>query len=154
MCDYQSVGELFTDVFTDGIRLSTILSSVILYFVAISVRNTKKPFADGFTDGICAQKKKFPAWNIPMDFISSVISWFTNGHVPSVNMSVSFWNTDRINPFVNSSVFVAATIKCRRIHFVGKVVGECIKYQPNISVCKCVDECGSYYQMPTDLFCR
>jgi hypothetical protein len=26
--------------------------------VAISVGKTKKPFADGFTDGICAQKKK------------------------------------------------------------------------------------------------
>jgi hypothetical protein len=31
---------------------------VILPSVAISVGKTKKPFADGFTDGICAQKKK------------------------------------------------------------------------------------------------
>jgi len=31
---------------------------VIPYFVAISVGKTKKPFADGFTDGICAQKKE------------------------------------------------------------------------------------------------
>jgi len=54
----------FTDenipyVFTDGLRLSTFLSSVILHSVAISVGNTKKPFVDGFTDGICALKKCF-----------------------------------------------------------------------------------------------
>jgi hypothetical protein len=30
---------------------------VIPYSVAISVGKTKKPFADGFTDEICAQKK-------------------------------------------------------------------------------------------------
>jgi hypothetical protein len=29
--------------------------------IAISVEKTKKPFADGFTDGICAPKKKIPA---------------------------------------------------------------------------------------------
>jgi hypothetical protein len=31
---------------------------VVPHSVAISVGKTKKPFADGFTDGICAQKKK------------------------------------------------------------------------------------------------
>jgi hypothetical protein len=31
---------------------------VIPHSVAISVAKTKKPFADGFTDGICEQKKK------------------------------------------------------------------------------------------------
>jgi hypothetical protein len=31
---------------------------VIPHSVAISVGKTKKPFADGFTDGICAPKKK------------------------------------------------------------------------------------------------
>jgi hypothetical protein len=31
---------------------------VIPTSVAISVGKTKKPFADGFTDGICAPKKK------------------------------------------------------------------------------------------------
>jgi hypothetical protein len=30
---------------------------VIPHSVAISVGKTKKPFADGFTDRICAQKK-------------------------------------------------------------------------------------------------
>jgi hypothetical protein len=49
---------------------------------------------------------------------------------------------------------VAATVKCRRIHSVSKAVGECMKYRPNIYVCKCVGECGSYCQMPTDSFCR
>jgi TolB-like protein len=49
---------LFTDVITDGLRVSAFLSSVISPSVAISVRKTKKSFADGFTDGICAQKKK------------------------------------------------------------------------------------------------
>ena len=60
VCDYQFVGDLFTDVFTDGLRPSAFPLSVIPHFVAISVGNTKKPFADGFTDGICAQKKSFP----------------------------------------------------------------------------------------------
>jgi hypothetical protein len=31
---------------------------VIPPFVAISVGKTKKPFADGFIDGICAPRKK------------------------------------------------------------------------------------------------
>jgi hypothetical protein len=68
VCDYQFIGDLFTDVFTDGLRPSAFLLSVIPHSVAISVRNTKKPFANGFTDGIFAPKKKFPAWNIPTDF--------------------------------------------------------------------------------------
>jgi TolB-like protein len=57
VCDKQFVGDLFTD----GLCPSAFLSLVILNSVAISVRKTKKPFADGFTDGICAPKKKFPA---------------------------------------------------------------------------------------------
>jgi hypothetical protein len=80
-----------------------------------------------------------------------VISWFTDGYVPSVYLSVSVWNTDRIYPSVNSSVIVAATVKCWRIHFVGKAVGECMKYRPNISVWNGVGESG---QMPTDSFRR
>jgi hypothetical protein len=87
------------------------------------------------------QKKRFPLeiyWRI---FIPSVISWFTDGYLPSVKLSVSVWNTDRIYPSVNSSVSVAATVKCRQIKYVGKAVGECLKYRPNISVCKCVGEC-------------
>jgi hypothetical protein len=28
-----------------------------------------------------------------------------------------------------------------RIHTVGKVVGECLKYRPNISVCKFIGNC-------------
>jgi hypothetical protein len=31
---------------------------VISHSIAISVGKTKEPFADGFTDGICAPKKK------------------------------------------------------------------------------------------------
>jgi hypothetical protein len=61
VCDYQFIGDLFTDVFTDGLCPSAFLLSVIPHSVAISVGNTKKPFADGFTDGIFAPKKKFPA---------------------------------------------------------------------------------------------
>jgi hypothetical protein len=49
---------------------------------------------------------------------------------------------------------MAATVKCRWIHSVGKAVGECMKYRPNISIYKCVGECGSYLQMPTDSFRR
>jgi hypothetical protein len=57
VCDYKFVG----DFFTDGLRPSAFLSLVIPHSVAISVGKTKKPFADGFTDGICAQKKKIHA---------------------------------------------------------------------------------------------
>ena len=95
-----------------------------------------------------AKKKRFPLEIYRRIFIPSVISWFTDGYLPLVNLSVSVWNTDRIYPSVNSSLSVAATVKCRRIKFVGKAVGECLKYRPNISVCKCVGEC--YCQMPTD----
>jgi len=144
VCDYQFIGEFFTDVFTDGIRPSAFLSSKTQKNHLLMVLQTE----------FACQKKKFPAWNIPTDFIPSVISWLTDGYVPSVNLSVSVWNTDRIYPSVNSSVIVAATVECRRIHSVGKAVGECMKYWPNISVCKCVGECGSYCQMPTDSFRR
>jgi hypothetical protein len=70
MCDYQFIGDLFTD----GLRPSAFLLSVIPHSVAISVGNTKKPFADGFTDGICAQKKSFPLEIYRWIFILSVIS--------------------------------------------------------------------------------
>jgi len=60
VCDYEFVGNLFTDIFTDGLCPSAFPSSVIPNSVAISVGNTKKPFADGFIDGICAPKKSFP----------------------------------------------------------------------------------------------
>ena len=59
-----------------------------------------------------------------------------DGLIPSVSPSVSVWNTDRNYPSVNSSVLVAATVKCRRINSVGKSVGECSKYRPNYSVGK------------------
>jgi hypothetical protein len=60
VCDYEFVGNLFTDNITDGIRPSVFLSSVIPHSVVISVGNTKKPLADGFADGFYAPKKHFP----------------------------------------------------------------------------------------------
>jgi hypothetical protein len=54
VCDRKFVG----DFFTDGLRPSTFPSAVIPPSIARSVGKTKKPFADGFTDGICAPKKK------------------------------------------------------------------------------------------------
>jgi len=98
------------------------------------------------------QKKSFPLEIYQRIFIPSMILWFTNGYVSSVKLSVSVWNTDRIYPSINSSVSVAAIVKCWRIKSVGKAVGECLKYRPNIFVCKCVGEC--YCQMPTDSFHR
>jgi hypothetical protein len=50
-----------------------------------------------------------------------VILWLTDGKYTLVNPSVSVWNTDRIYPSVNSSVLLAATVKCRRINSVGEV---------------------------------
>jgi hypothetical protein len=138
-------------------RLHRRITSVSFPFVGDSPfchyigRKHKKTICRWFYRRNLRAKKKFPAWNIPTDFIPSVISWFIDGYVPSVNLSVSVWNTDRIYLSVNSSVIVAATVKCRRIQSVGKAVGECLKYR-HISVCKCVGEC--YCQIPTDSFRR
>jgi len=132
--------------------MSAFLSSVIPHSVSISVGKTKKSFVDGFTDGICTPKKRFLLEIYQRIFIPSVISWFTDGYKPSLNLSVSVWNTDRIYPSVNSSISVAATVKCQRIKSIGKAVYEWLKYQLNISVCKGVGEC--YCQIPTDSFCR
>jgi hypothetical protein len=41
---------------------------------------------------------------------------------------------------------VAATVKWWRIQSVGKAVGECLKYRPNIFIGEC------YCQIPTDSF--
>jgi hypothetical protein len=62
----------FTDVITDELRLSALPLSVIPHSVAISIGKTKKPFADGFTDGIYAQKKRFPLEIYRRIFIPSV----------------------------------------------------------------------------------
>jgi hypothetical protein len=105
-------------------------------FRRISVGKTKKSFADGFTDGICAPKKIFSLEIYRRIFIPSVKLWLTDGNYPSVNPSVIVWNTDRIYPSVNLSLLVAATVKCRRINSVDKSVGECLKYRPNSSVGK------------------
>jgi hypothetical protein len=59
------------------------------------------------------KKKRFSLEIYQRIFIPSVISWFTDGYVPSVNLSVSVWNTDRIYLSVNLLVSVAATVKCR-----------------------------------------
>jgi len=56
--DYKFVGDFFTDIISDGLRPSALPSSVIPQSVGISVRKTKKPFPNGFTDGICTPKKK------------------------------------------------------------------------------------------------
>jgi len=42
----------------------------------------------------------------------------------------------------------------RRLRIIGKFIGECLKYRPNISVCKVIGNCGSYCQMPMDLVHR
>ena len=74
--------------FTDRIRSSAFLSSVIPYSVAISVGKTKKLFADGFTDGIYAQKKSFLLEIYRQNFLS-VLSCINDGHYLSENLSVS-----------------------------------------------------------------
>jgi len=104
--------------------------------IPLLYRSEKKPFADGFTDGIWAPKKRFPLEIYRRIFIPSVILWLTNKKYLSVNPSVSVWNTNRIYPSVNLLVLVVATVKCRRINSVGKSVGECLKYRLNSSVGK------------------
>jgi hypothetical protein len=48
-----------------------------------------------------------------------------------------------IYPVVDSVIY-------RRIHIIGKVVGECLKYRSKISVCTFISHCGRYCQIPTD----
>jgi len=117
-------------------------------------RKYKKTICRWFYRRNLRAKKIIPAWNIPTDFIPSVISWLTDGYVPSVNLSVSVWNTDRIYPSVNSSVIVAATVECGKIQSVSKAVGECMKYRSNISVCTFIGNCDNYCRMLTDLVHR
>jgi hypothetical protein len=38
----------------------------------------------------------------------------------------------------------------QRLRPVGKSVSECMKYPPNISICKFIGKYGSYCQMPMD----
>jgi hypothetical protein len=109
VCDYEFVGNLFTNIFTDEIRPSTFLSSVIPHSVAISVGNTKKPFADGFTDGICAQKKKVSRLK------------YTDGFYP-VGDSVIYRRTYIV------SKFVSECLKYRPKISVCKYVGNCDSY--------------------------
>ena len=73
VCDRTFVGKVFTDYITDGILPSEYLLSVISHSVAIAVGNKKNTFTDGFTDGPARQKKKFPAWNIPTEYVPSVL---------------------------------------------------------------------------------
>jgi len=89
-----------------------------------------------YRQNLRAKKKRFPLEIYRQIFISSLILWLTDEKYPPVNPSVSVWNTNRIYPFVNLSVLVATTVKCRRINFVGKSVGECLKYRPNSSIGK------------------
>ena len=98
-------------------------NTIVCHYIG---RKNKKTFADGFTDGNCAPKKKVSRLIYTDGFIPSVIVWHTDRFIPSVNLSVSVWNTDRKYPFVNLSVIVASTVKYRRIKFVGKVVGEAV----------------------------
>jgi hypothetical protein len=79
---------------------------VIPHSVAISVGNTKKPFADGFTNGICAPKKRVSRLK------------YTDGFSSVGDIVIYRW-----------------------IHTIGKVVGECLKYRPNISVYKFIGNC-------------
>jgi len=99
-------------------------------------QKNKKTICRWFYKRNLRTKKRFPLEIYRRIFISSVILWLTDEKYPSVNLSVSVWNTDRIYPSVNSSVLVAATVKCRRINSVGKSVGDCLKYRPNLSVGK------------------
>ena len=93
VCDQKFVGDFFTDVITDGLCPSAFPSSVIPHFVAISVGKTKKPFADGFTDGICAPKKK-----------------------------------DSRLKYTDGFLFRRYIVIYRRKLYIGKSVGECMKY--------------------------
>ena len=97
----------------------------------------KKSFADGFTNDICEPKKSFSLEIYRRIFIPSVISWFTDGYLPSVTVSECMKyrpniyvyefvgkcgsNADGLSPSVRLSVSV--TVRCRRINSVGKTLG-------------------------------
>ena len=90
VCDYQFIGEFFTDVFTDGIRPSAFLSS-----------ETQK------------------------------------NHLLMV-LQMKFGAKKKVSrlKYTNRFYSVGDIVIDRRLRTVGKFVGECLKYRPNISVCK------------------
>ena len=116
VCDSEFVGNFFTDDIPDGNRPSTFLSSVIPNSVATLV-GKKKTIANSFTDENCAPKKKISRLK------------YIDGLIPSVIVAYP------VNIFQLS-------VKCRRTIALGNFIGECVKYQQNISVCKFVDDCG------------
>jgi hypothetical protein len=56
----------------------------------------------------------------------------------------STWNMPRVFYSVGDILIY------QRLRPVGKSVSECMKYPPNISICKFIGKCGSYCQMPMD----
>ena len=138
VCDRTFVGKVFTDYITDGIRPSEYLLSVIPHSVAISVGNKKKHI---YRRPVRAKKKKFPAWNIPTEYIPSVLCKYrrTNSVGKSVgdilyrsNISVckfvdKFIPTEIIRRWICRWwwVMVADTVQCRRSYSIGKSPCNC-----------------------------
>ena len=85
--------------------------------IAISVGKTKKPFANGFTDRICAPKKKDSRLK------------YTDGFLGR-RYIVIYRRTITVGKSVGECV------KYRQNMFVGKSVGECVKYRQNMLLWK------------------
>jgi hypothetical protein len=97
-----------------AVRLQRRITSVGFPFIGdspfrryIGQKNKKTICRWFYRRNLCAKKKTVPALTIPTDFHPSVISWLTDGYIPSVNFSVSVWNTDQIYMSVKSSVIVS-----------------------------------------------
>ena len=103
VCDWEFVGNLFTD----RIRPSDYLLSVIPHSVAISVGKKKNTYRRFYKWKVRTKKKKFPLGIYRQTILRR-------------------WN-----------------YTYRRTKSVGILVGVCLRYLPNISVCKFVSMFGN-----------
>jgi hypothetical protein len=107
--------EFIGNFFTDEKRSSAFLSSVIPNSIAKSV-GKKKQLPMVLQTKIVRQKK------------NSRLK-YTDGLIPSVIVAYP----------VN---ILQLPIKCQWTISLSKVIGECVKYRHNLSVCKCIGDCG------------
>jgi hypothetical protein len=101
--------------------------------------------------------------SLPTDYVRrlSLRRWFPilslyrsekqKNHLPMV-LQTKFAHQKKVSRLKYTDGFysVGDIVIDRRIQTVGKFVGECLKYRPNISICKFIGKCGSYCQMPMD----
>jgi hypothetical protein len=72
-------------------------------------------------------------------------------HLPMV-LQTEFAHQKKVSclKYTDGFCFIGDIVLYRWYVSISKCVSECLRYRPNISVCKFIGKCGSYCQMPTD----